>query len=149
MAKTATKNSKTAHKKTDAAKSEGLKKIAANIALAEAHKELEKEGKKIVAPKRGRKAKVPEAVPAVKVGPVDVPTTGPELQELFSRIEQRMVGKSAGTVESCKSLVAKVCRKYGVATVNEGLAKRAVEESGLPPRSKANLRWAMKIASSV
>lgn len=108
-----------------------VSKTAQNVAMVEAVKSLEKQGKKVVA----GKAKKAEVI-------VETPT----LDELLLKVESVMAGRSVGTINSAKNLITKVCKQYNVINITEEIARRAIEESKAAPKSLANLRWAMKIA---
>jgi hypothetical protein len=100
-----------------------------NVVLNEAVKAIKKSGKKIVA---GKKA--------------EVKVETPSLDELLSKVETAMAGRSAGTINSAKNLITKVCKLYGVTSITEEIAQKALADSPAAPKSKANLKWAMKIA---
>jgi hypothetical protein len=129
--------SKKAQKKTTSAKAS--KTAMGNIVIAEAAKALEKSGKKIVAPPRTQKA-VKKPVPAEKVADIKAVD---DLAELMDKVAASMQGRSAGTIKSAQSLIASVCRQYGVTAITEEVAQRALAESKAAPKSKANLRWAL------
>lgn len=85
-------------------------------------------------------------VPAAKNATVKAEVKAPDLDRLLSKVESVMAGRSTGTINSAKNLITKVCKQYDVTSISEEIAQKALADSPAAPKSKANLKWALKIA---